>query len=54
MFLGYRYYLHFFFDPIAEDGYQVKVKVNMLEKNLGRLELLSMDRMNQMSMNSTN
>lgn len=39
--LGCRYYLHFFFDPTAEDGYQVQSKDGT---NLGRLELLSMDR----------
>ena len=42
--LGCRYYLHFFFDPIATDGYQVQGKGSMAGKNLGRLELLSMDR----------
>ena len=33
-----------FFDPIAEDGYQVQGKGKHAGKNLGRLELLSMDR----------
>ena len=42
--LGCRYYLHFFFDPIAEDGYQVQGKGKYAGRNLGRLELLSMDR----------
>lgn len=42
--LGCRYYLHFFFDPIAKDGYQVQGKGAHAGKNLGRLELLSMDR----------
>ena len=34
----------FFFDPIAEDGYQVQGKGKYTGKNLGRLELLSMNR----------
>ncbi|GIQ97887.1 MAG: 5-formaminoimidazole-4-carboxamide-1-(beta)-D-ribofuranosyl 5'-monophosphate synthetase [Candidatus Poseidoniales archaeon] len=42
--LGCRYYLHFFFDPIAEGGYQVQGKGKYAGRNLGRLELLSMDR----------
>ena len=42
--LGCRYYLHFFFDPTAEDGYQVQGRGPHAGKNLGRLELLSMDR----------
>ena len=36
--------MHFFFDPIAEDGYQVQGKGKYAGRNLGRLELLSMDR----------
>lgn len=42
--LGCRYYLHFFFDPTATDGFQVRGKGKNAGKNLGRLELLSMDR----------
>ena len=42
--LGCRYYLHFFFDPTAEDGFQVQGKGKLSGKNLGRLELMSMDR----------
>ena len=42
--LGCRYYLHFFFDPTAEDGFQVRGKKSHEGKNLGRLELMSMDR----------
>ena len=42
--LGCRYYLHFYFDPTAEDGFQVQGKKSNAGKNLGRLELLSMDR----------
>lgn len=42
--LGCRYYLHFFFDPTATDGYQVQGRGQHAGKNLGRLELLSMDR----------
>ena len=42
--LGCRYYLHFFFDPLATDGYQVQGRGKSACKNLGRLELLSMDR----------
>ena len=42
--LGCRYYLHFFFDPTATDGFQVRGKGSHAGKNLGRLELLSMDR----------
>ena len=42
--LGCRYYLHFFFDPLATDGYQVQGRGKSAGKNLGRLELLSMDR----------
>tara|TARA_Y100000287_G_scaffold180852_1_gene176223 strand:+ start:58 stop:1284 length:1227 start_codon:yes stop_codon:yes gene_type:complete len=42
--LGCRYYLHFFFDPLATDGYQVQGRGKYAGKNLGRLELLSMDR----------
>ena len=42
--LGCRYYLHFFFDPLATDGYQVQGRGKFAGQNLGRLELLSMDR----------
>ena len=42
--LGCRYYLHFFFDPLATDGFQVQGKGKHAGVNLGRLELLSMDR----------
>jgi 5-formaminoimidazole-4-carboxamide-1-(beta)-D-ribofuranosyl 5'-monophosphate synthetase len=42
--LGCRYYLHFFFDPTATDGFQVQGKGSRAGTNLGRLELLSMDR----------
>lgn len=42
--LGCRYYLHFFFDPTRDDGFQVQGKGKNAGKNLGRLELLSMDR----------
>jgi 5-formaminoimidazole-4-carboxamide-1-(beta)-D-ribofuranosyl 5'-monophosphate synthetase len=42
--IGCRYYMHFFFDPIASDGYQVRGIGNNTGKKLGRLELLSMDR----------
>jgi len=42
--LGCRYYLHFFFDPTAEDGFQVQGKGSHAGKRLGRLELMSMDR----------
>ena len=42
--LGCRYYLHFFFDPTATDGFQVQGRGAHAGKNLGRLELLSMDR----------
>ncbi len=42
--LGCRYYLHFFFDPTATDGFQVQGRGKHSGKNLGRLELMSMDR----------
>ena len=42
--LGCRYYLHFFFDPTATDGFQVQGRGSNAGKNLGRLELMSMDR----------
>ncbi|MDP6869170.1 MAG: formate--phosphoribosylaminoimidazolecarboxamide ligase [Candidatus Poseidoniaceae archaeon] len=38
--LGCRYYLHFFFDPTKNDGFQVQGR----DGPLGSLELLSMDR----------
>jgi len=42
--LGCRYYLHFFFDPLATDGFQVRGRGSNEGKDLGRLELMSMDR----------
>jgi 5-formaminoimidazole-4-carboxamide-1-(beta)-D-ribofuranosyl 5'-monophosphate synthetase len=42
--LGCRYYMHFFFDPTATDGFQVQGKGSHAGENLGRLELMSMDR----------
>ena len=42
--LGCRYYLHFFFDPLQTDGYQVRGTGKNAGKNLGSLELMSMDR----------
>ena len=42
--LGCRYYLHFFFDPTATDGFQVRGTGSHEGQNLGKLELLSMDR----------
>jgi 5-formaminoimidazole-4-carboxamide-1-(beta)-D-ribofuranosyl 5'-monophosphate synthetase len=42
--LGCRYYLHFFFDPTAEGGFQVRGRGRHEGQHLGRLELLSMDR----------
>ena len=42
--LGCRYYLHFFFDPTSNDGFQVRGKKSHEGMNLGRLELMSMDR----------
>jgi 5-formaminoimidazole-4-carboxamide-1-(beta)-D-ribofuranosyl 5'-monophosphate synthetase len=42
--LGCRYYLHFYFDPTAEDGFQVQGRGSNAGKSLGRLELMSMDR----------
>ncbi len=42
--LGCRYYMHFFFDPSADDGFQVQGKDSHAGQNLGRLELMSMDR----------
>ncbi len=42
--LGCRYYLHFFFDPTAEGGFQVQGRGRHEGQSLGRLELLSMDR----------
>ncbi len=42
--LGCRYYLHFFFDPTSDDGFQVQGRGVNAGKNLGRLELMSMDR----------
>ena len=42
--LGCRYYMHFFFDPTASDGFQVQGRGSHAGKNLGRLELMSMDR----------
>ena len=42
--LGTRYYFQFFFDPIAEDGYQVEGMGSREGRNCGRLELMSIDR----------
>jgi 5-formaminoimidazole-4-carboxamide-1-(beta)-D-ribofuranosyl 5'-monophosphate synthetase len=42
--LGTRYYFQFFFDPIAEDGYQVEGMGSREGQNCGRLELMSIDR----------
>ena len=42
--LGCRYYLHFFFDPLATDGFQVQGISSHAGQFLGRLELMSMDR----------
>ena len=50
--LGCRYYLHFFFDPTAEDGFQVQGRGSNAGKNLGRLELMSMDRRDESNVDS--
>jgi 5-formaminoimidazole-4-carboxamide-1-(beta)-D-ribofuranosyl 5'-monophosphate synthetase len=42
--LGCRYYFQFFFDPIAEDGYQVEGIGSHEGQRCGRLELMSIDR----------
>ena len=42
--LGTRYYFQFFFDPIAEDGYQVEGMGSREGTEVGRLELMSIDR----------
>ena len=42
--LGTRYYFQFFFDPTAEDGYQVEGMGSHEGQNCGRLELMSIDR----------
>ena len=42
--LGCRYYFQFFYDPLAEDGYQVDGMGGHRGEQLGRLELLSIDR----------
>lgn len=42
--LGTRYYLHFFFDPLGEDGYLVHPHSGKEGKPLGSLQLLSIDR----------
>ena len=42
--LGTRYYFQFFFDPIADDGYQVEGMGSREGQNCGRLELMSIDR----------
>ena len=42
--LGTRYYFQFFFDPIAEDGYQVDGMGSREGQPCGRLELMSIDR----------
>lgn len=42
--LGTRYYLQFFFDPVPDDGYQVDGTGSHRGQQLGRLELLTIDR----------
>ena len=42
--LGTRYYFQFFFDPIADDGYQVEGMGSREGTEVGRLELMSIDR----------
>ena len=42
--LGTRYYFQFFFDPIADDGYQVEGMGRREGQTCGRLELMSIDR----------
>ncbi len=42
--LGTRYYLQFFFDPIHDDGFQVVGMGSHEGQNMGRMELLSIDR----------
>ncbi len=42
--LGTRYYFQFFFDPTAEDGYQVEGMGSREGQQCGRLELMSIDR----------
>ncbi|MBT4059349.1 MAG: formate--phosphoribosylaminoimidazolecarboxamide ligase [Euryarchaeota archaeon] len=42
--LGTRYYMQFFYDPICDDGYQVEGMMSRDGQELGRLELLTIDR----------
>lgn len=42
--LGTRYYFQFFFDPLPDDGYQVEGMGSNKGQNIGRLELMSIDR----------
>ena len=42
--LGTRYYLQFFYDPICDDGYQVEGMMSRDGQEIGRLELLTIDR----------
>ena len=42
--LGTRYYMQFYFDPIPDDGYQVDGMGSRDGEQLGRLELLTIDR----------
>ena len=42
--LGTRYYMQFFYDPICDDGYQVEGIKSKEGQELGRLELLTIDR----------
>ena len=42
--LGTRYYLQFFYDPICDDGYQVEGMMSREGQDIGRLQLMSIDR----------
>ncbi len=42
--LGTRYYMQFYYDPICDDGYQVEGMLSREGQELGRLELLTIDR----------
>ena len=42
--LGTRYYMQFFYDPICDDGYQVEGMMSRDGQEIGRLELLTIDR----------
>ncbi len=42
--LGTRYYMQFFYDPICDDGYQVEGMRSREGQEVGRLELLTIDR----------